>query len=139
MSAFRPILFIIGIFVVTMGLAMIVPAITDAIAGHRDWITFAISAGCAAFVGGLMVTGSMGSPITLTLRQGFALTTLSWIVFSAGGPLPLAFSALGLSYHDALFHAVSGLDTSRSLVLVGLDHLPPDLRDAALRGRGGKD
>src|SRR3546814_1488185 len=96
MSAFRPILFIIGIFVVTMGLAMIVPAITDAIAGHRDWITFAISAGCAAFVGGLMVTGSMGSPITLTLRPGFELPAPSWIVFSAVGPLPLAFPGLGL-------------------------------------------
>ncbi|HEY9539800.1 MAG TPA: TrkH family potassium uptake protein [Kiloniellaceae bacterium] len=127
MSAFRPILFIIGIFVVTMGLAMIVPAITDAIAGHRDWITFAISAGCAAFVGGLMVTGSMGSPITLTLRQGFALTTLSWIVFSAVGALPLAFSGLGLSYADAFFEAVSGLTTTGSTVLVGLDTLPPGI------------
>src|SRR3546814_13763400 len=92
---------------------MTVPAITDAIAGHRDWITFAIRAGCAAFVGGLMVTGSMGSPITLTLRQGFALTTLSWIVFSAVGALPLAFSGLGLSYADAFFEAVSRSEERR--------------------------
>src|SRR3546814_5177924 len=98
MSAFRPILFIIGIFVVTMGLAMIVPAITDAIAGHRDWITFAISAGCAAFVGGLMVTGSMGSPITLTLRQGFALTTLSWIVFRSEAHTSELQSLMRISY-----------------------------------------
>src|SRR3546814_20817814 len=139
MSAFRPILFIIGIFVVTMGLAMIVPAITDAIAGHRDWITFAISAGCAAFVGGLMVTGSMGSPITLTLRQGFALTTLSWIAFSAVGALPLAFSGLGLSYADAFFEAVSGLTTPGSTVLVGLDTLQPGilLLRAMLKWVGG--
>src|SRR3546814_9605946 len=74
-----------------------------------------------------MVTGSMGSPITLTLRQGFALTTLSWIVFSAVGALPLAFSGLGLSYADAFFEAVSGLTTTGSTVLVGLDTLPPGI------------
>src|SRR3546814_3304602 len=74
-----------------------------------------------------MVAGSMGSPITLTLRQGFALTTLSWIVFSAVGALPLAFSGLGLSYADAFFEAVSGLTTTGSTVLVGLDTLPPGI------------
>src|SRR3546814_15282353 len=95
MSAFRPILFIIGIFVVTMGLAMIVPAITDAIAGPRDWITFAISAGCAAFVGRLLVPGSMGSPLTPPLRQVFALPTLSWHFFFSVAPLTPASPALG--------------------------------------------
>src|SRR3546814_15414700 len=74
-----------------------------------------------------MGTGSMGSPITLTLRQCFALTTLSWIVFSAVGALPLAFSGLGLSYADAFFEAVSGLTTTGSTVLVGLDTLPPGI------------
>src|SRR3546814_20585031 len=71
---------------------LIAPAIADASAGHRDWMTFAIGAGCAVFVGGLMIMGSMGSPIELTLRQGFALTTLSWVALSAVGALPLVFS-----------------------------------------------
>src|SRR3546814_15932442 len=123
MSAFRPILFIIGIFVVTMGLAMIVPAITDAIAGHRDWITFAISAGCAAFVGGLLVTGPMGSPITLTLRHGFPLTTLSWLVVSPDGALPLAFPRLALRYAHPLFSPVPGLTPPGTTLWVALDPL----------------
>src|SRR3546814_12951926 len=109
MSAFRPILFIIGIFVVTMGLAMIVPAITDAIAGHRDWITFAISAGCAAFVGGLMVPGSMVSPVTLTLLQGFTLPPLPWIVLSTVTPLPLAFHRLGSTSATPFLASLPGL------------------------------
>src|SRR3546814_21096350 len=106
---------------------LIAPAIADASAGHRDWMTFAIGAGCAVFVGGLMIMGSMGSPIELTLRQGFALTTLSWVALSAVGALPLVFSGLGLSYADDFFEAVSGLTTTGSTVLVGLDHLPPGI------------
>src|SRR3546814_16231759 len=107
-----------------MGLAMIAPAIADASAGHRDWMTFAIGAGCAVFVGGLMIMGSMGSPIAPTLRQGFALTTLSWVALSAVGPPPLAFSGLGLSYADAFFAAASALTPTGSTALVGLHHLP---------------
>src|SRR3546814_17651581 len=76
---------------------LIAPAIADASAGHRDWMTFAIGAGCAVFVGGLMIMGSMGSPIELTLRQGFALTTLSWVALSAVGAIQLVFSGLGLA------------------------------------------
>src|SRR3546814_2383125 len=115
------------LLVVTMGLAMIAPAIADASAGHRDWMTFAVGAGCAVFVGGLMIMGSMGSPIELALRQGFALTTLSGVALSAVGALPLVFAGLGLSYADAFFEVVSGLTTTGSTVLVGLDNLPPGI------------
>src|SRR3546814_11468861 len=95
MSAFRPILFIIGVLVVTMGLAMIAPAIADASAGHRDWMTFAIGAGCAVFVGGLMIMGPLGSTIELTLRQGFARKPLRWVAISPGAGRPFDFSGLG--------------------------------------------
>lgn len=106
---------------------MIVPAIADALAGNRDWITFAVSSGCSIFAGGLMILGSMGSSIELSLRQAFVLTTLSWISLSAIGALPLVFSDLGLSYTDAFFEAISGLTTTGSTVLVGLDHMPPGI------------
>lgn len=127
MAAFRPILFIIGILVVAMGVAMTAPAIADVLAGNRDWITFAISAGCSIFVGGLMILGAIGSRIALNLRQAFVLTTLSWIILSAFGALPLTFSELGLSYTDAFFEAISGLTTTGATVLVGLDHMPPGI------------
>src|SRR3546814_20146875 len=52
---------------------------------------------------------------------------LSWVALSAVGALPLVFSGLGLSYADAFFEAVSGLTTTGSTVLVGLDNLPPGI------------
>jgi len=126
-TAFRPVLFIIGLLVVAMGLAMIAPAIADAVAGHRDWVTFAISSGCSVFAGGLLLLGSLGTPIELNLRQAFVLTTLSWVSLSAFGALPLVFSELNLSYTDAFFEAISGLTTTGSTVLSDLDHMPPGI------------
>lgn len=139
MAQFRPILFILGILVGAMGISMTIPAIVDALAGNRDWITFAISSGCSIFLGGLMIMGAMGTAIELTLRQAFALTTFSWVGLSAVGALPLVFSELDLSYTDAFFEAISGLTTTGSTVLVGLDGMPPGilLWRAMLQWQGG--
>jgi trk system potassium uptake protein TrkH len=126
-AGFRPIVFIIGLLVTQMGVAMIIPAIADAIAGSRDWTTFAASSAAAVFLGGTFVLSTIGERIALNLRQAFVLTTLSWIALSAVGALPLAFSGLGLSYTDAFFESISGLTTTGSTVLVGLDNLPPGI------------
>lgn len=126
-AKFRPIVFIIGLLVAQMGVAMIIPALADAAAGNRDWTTFAASSAIAVFLGGTFVLSSAGEPIRLTLRQAFLLTTLSWIALSAVGALPLAFSGLGLSYTDAFFEAISGLTTTGSTVLVGLDSMSPGI------------
>ncbi|MGF1631244.1 MAG: TrkH family potassium uptake protein [Kiloniellaceae bacterium] len=127
MTAFHPILFIIGILMSVMGLAMIAPAVADGLAGSPDWITFAVSAACAALLGGSCIFSSAGRPIRLSLRQGFLLTSLSWFSLSAVGALPFVVSDLHLSYTDAFFEAVSGLTTTGSTVLVGLDTMPPGI------------
>jgi trk system potassium uptake protein TrkH len=41
--------------------------------------------------------------------------------------LPFTWSGLGLSYTDAYFEAMSGLTTTGSTVIVGLDHAPPGI------------
>jgi trk system potassium uptake protein TrkH len=127
LTAFHPILFIVGILVSVMGVSMLAPAITDAIAGSADWITFTLSSACVGFIGGLCLFSSRGHPIRLNLRQAFLLTALSWISLSAVAALPFVISELRLSYTDAFFEAISGLTTTGSTVLVGLDHMPPGI------------
>lgn len=127
MAAFYPIVFIVGILVSVMGISMLAPAMADAFAGSGDWVTFAVSSACAAFLGGLCIFSSRGEPVRLSLRQGFLLTALSWICLSAIGALPFVISELRLSYTDAFFEAISGLTTTGSTVLVGLDNLPPGI------------
>ena len=60
-----------------------------------------------------------------TLREVFLLTALFWVGLSAFGALPfLLFKPLGLSLTNALFESLSGLTTTGSTVLSGLDELP---------------
>lgn len=125
MLSFRPVLFVVGILVSTMAIGMCVPAAVDLYLGSPDWKVFATSAGLTLFIGvGLTLTNHAPS-IRLTTRQAFVLTTLSWIVLTVFAALPLSFSALNLSYTDAFFEAMSGVTTTGSTVIVGLDTAPP--------------
>ena len=60
-------------------------------------------------------------------REGFLLVSLSWALMAATATVPLLTSIEGLSFTDAYFETISGLTTTGSTVLVGLDTLPPSL------------
>jgi len=126
-APFRPILFVLGALLAALALGMVAPAIADLAASNSDWITFAVSAALSAFLGVLLLLATMGEGVELNLRQAFLLTTSSWITLSAVGALPFMFSTLNLSYTDAFFEAVSGLTTTGSTVLIGLDEMPPGI------------
>lgn len=127
MISLRPILFIVGMLVAFMGLAMAAPALADLQTGNADWKVFAVSMVCSVVFGVLLVLMSAGDRIALNVRQGFLLTVLSWLTLSVVGAMPLMFSGLHLSGTDAFFESVSGLTTTGSTVLTGLDHMAPGI------------
>lgn len=57
-------------------------------------------------------------------RDGFLLVSLSWVLMSASATIPLMIAIPGLNFTDAYFEAMSGLTTTGSTVLSGLDQLP---------------
>jgi trk system potassium uptake protein TrkH len=123
----RPVLFVIGIIVSIVGAAMVLPALSDIASGHEDWRVFVASSAITLFVGGAMIlTNRVKSP-QFTLRHMFLLTTLTWVVVAGFGALPFAFASLDLSLADAYFESMSGLTTTGSTVIVGLDHAPPGI------------
>ena len=106
---------------------MWLPAIADAVAGHPDWKIFLGSSLVTMFTG-LGLTFANRSPVTsLSARQAFVLTTLAWTVIAAFGAIPFALSELGLDYTDAFFEAMSGITTTGSTVITGLDDAPPGI------------
>jgi len=121
----RPILFVIGSLLSIVALAMLVPMVADLAAGHPNWQVFAASSVCTLFFGVLILLTNRSTDQRLTLRQTFLLTTLSWIAIVAFAALPFAFGDLRLSYTDAFFEAMSGLTTTGSTVIAGLDGAPP--------------
>jgi trk system potassium uptake protein TrkH len=124
---FRPILYVIGYMLLALAAAMILPALVDAGANHPDWQGFLASAAITAFVGGALVMTNKVERPRVSLREGFLLTTLSWVAMCAFGALPFLFSGLDLSYADAFFETMSGLTTTGSTVIVGLDKAPPGI------------
>lgn len=123
----RPVLHIIGLLLVTLGLFMAVPAIGDGINDHPDWEAFAEAAVLTVYVGAAMALATRTGSVNLDRRQGFLLITLAWMTITVFGGLPFMFSALQLSLTDAVFETISGLTTTGSTVIVGLDHAPPGI------------
>lgn len=123
----RPILYIVGLLLTTLSLAMTLPAIADAATGHSDWQVFLAAAGLTLFVGVALVLTTRTADMRVGVRQAFLLTTLSWVTTAAFAALPFTFAELGLSYTDAFFEAMSGLTTTGSTVIVGLDDAPPGI------------
>ena len=124
---FRPVLFVVGILLITLSLAMALPAIVDAVTANPNWRVFLAASIFTLFIGTCLVLANQSREMRLTVRQAFVLTTLSWIVVAAFAALPFVFSDLQLSYADAYFEAMSGLTTTGSTVIVGLDDAPPGI------------
>ncbi|MEX0583306.1 MAG: potassium transporter TrkG, partial [Sneathiella sp.] len=125
MINFRLIFAILGILLVVTGLAMIIPAMVDIFAGSNDWQVFLVSAAVSIFVGGGLFLSNRGGGLVLGRQQAFILTTAVWIVMPAAAALPFTFGEMDVSYTDAFFEAMSGLTTTGSTVLTGLDTAPP--------------
>jgi len=122
---FRPVLFVVGLLLTTLGSAMMLPGILDLTLGHDDWLAFAAASAVTLFVGVTLVMSTRGGESRLTIRSAFVLTTASWLSLVAFAALPLFWSTLNMSYTDAFFESMSGLTTTGATVIVGLDFSPP--------------
>ena len=127
MPDFRPVLYILGLFVSGLGATMIVPALVDAALSNPDWEVFVAGALICLFVGGTLVLVNHSRSMLLDLKQGFLLTAASWIALPAFAAVPFTFGELDLRFVDAYFESVSGLTTTGSTILVGLDQMPPGI------------
>jgi trk system potassium uptake protein TrkH len=120
----RPVLFVVGVLTLIVGIAMIIPGAAGLVLGTPNGPPFTISAAITIGIGGCMTAASRGHVPQMTLRQIYVLTVLVWIAMPAFAALPFVFSELRLSYTDAYFEAMSGLTTTGSTILIGLDAMP---------------
>ena len=111
----------------TLALAMCLPAVADAAVKNPDWEVFALAAAFTLLIGVMLMLTARSRARNLNQRQAFILTALSWTIIPAFGALPFTFSELELSYTDAFFEAMSGITTTGSTVLTGLDFAPPGI------------
>jgi len=115
----------LGAIIFVFGLTMLVPLATawwtadGALTAYDEAILLTLMCGSILW---LLTRGKRH--IELRVRDGFLLVSLTWIVVPIFGALPLLFQISGLSITDAYFESASGLTTTGSTVLAGLDALP---------------
>lgn len=106
---------------------MLVPALVDLAMNNIDWQAFAWAGGFGIFLGLALVFSNSMDRVTLNLRQAFLMTVAIWVFLPAYAAVPFTLSDPGLSYTDAFFEAMSGITTTGSTVMSGLDNQPPGI------------
>jgi trk system potassium uptake protein TrkH len=111
-----------------MAVMMLIPAALDVVDRQDDEGTFLRAAAMTGVTGTLLVLGTanLGNR-GLDARQAFLLTFAIWVILPLFGCLPFMLGPPHLSFLDAYFEAVSGITTTGSTVIVGLDTLPPGI------------
>jgi trk system potassium uptake protein TrkH len=121
----RPIGYIVGVLIALLGVLMLIPATVDWAAGASDARVFVTCATISVATGGLVALAARNSAGTaLSIRQAFLLTIAIWTLVPLFGALPFMLGVTQLRLIDAYFEAVSGITTTGSTVIVGLDQLP---------------
>ena len=125
MPDLRPVVFVVGILITILGVAMLLASIPDLLDRRSPTIT---ACGATFSFIGLVLISSFRAPITeLSFKQALLLASIVWVALSLISAVPIWLGLPGLRFVDALFEAASGLSTTGATVLVGLDSMPTSL------------
>lgn len=102
---------------------MCAPMIICLAYGESDWIAFAIAIGITALVGFSLTFCLHPQRTNMGKRDGFLLTALVWVIFSAFGMIPFILCERELTISDAFFEAMSGFTTTGATVMSTIDNL----------------
>jgi trk system potassium uptake protein len=123
----RIIAFILGTFLITLAVSMLFPMLTLLLYSRTDDLNaFLWSSLATAAAGIAMVIPGRPKDAQLRPRDMYLLTTGSWLVVCIFAALPMVLIH-HISYTDAFFETMSGVTTTGSTVLSGLDHASPGL------------
>ncbi len=115
--------FTVGTLLTILGLAELVPAIVDWSHDHVNAYDFFLNSIICLFFGVSLTISNFRYGKTITIRESFLLTTLSWVFLCFFATLPIYMSDLGISFVDAFFESVSGLTATGSTVFYNLDEM----------------
>ena len=123
----RSVGYALGLLLASFALTLSFPVLCSLVTGDGLWPQFLVAAACTALAGLALAVACRTRRRELRARDGFLLVTLGWLLVSAAAALPLMLTLPNLSFTGAYFEAMSGLTTTGSTVLEGLDRLPPSV------------
>lgn len=122
----RPVSYVIALLVAALGVTMLIPAGIDLFYGNEHAWVFVQSAAFTFLVGLFVALATHNvNRGGLSLQETFLLTTGVWVTLPVFGAIPFVIGATDATPTDAFFEAMSGLTTTGSTVVIGLDGKPP--------------
>lgn len=100
---------------------MLVPALVNLADGHEGWVDFTIAGAVTGTLWLMIATVTRGASAPFSARFGIVVVNMLWWVLPATLVLPFILGPAQMSLADALFETVSGVTTTGSTVLTGLD------------------
>ncbi|MFZ1767666.1 MAG: TrkH family potassium uptake protein, partial [Caldilinea sp.] len=91
--------------------------------GESDWPYILLSAGITAGAGFLLLRFTRLAH-ELRVREGFAIVSFAWILFSLFGALPFLLTGAIPNFTDAFFETMSGFTTTGASILTDIEALP---------------
>jgi len=128
MKTFSPVLIVLGVVLCVTATLQLFPALLGVAYETGNHSAFFKSAAIGFLAGTVCVAiGHLTRSPHLQPRQMFLITATAWIVVPLFGALPFLLLPQGFSMADAMFESVSGMTTTGSTVLVGLDTMGQDI------------
>lgn len=124
---YRMITYVLSWIMIFESLFMLVPIITAAVYGETTvlWSFAAVAVFC--LVAGRLLMLTKPKNMTIYSREGYVIVSLSWIVLSFFGAIPLTISGAIPSFIDALFEIVSGFTTTGGSILSDVECIPKSI------------
>jgi len=122
----RTITYLFGILLILYSLSFVPSIGVSLLYGDEQWAVFLVSFSVSAMAGLALWMPNRKKRAELSIRDGFLIVTLFWIILSMIGALPFLIG-LHLNFTDAMFESVSGFTTTGATVISSLDSLPPSI------------
>ena len=120
---YKMVLYTMGRVVLLEAAFLVLPMAVSLLYGERCAVSFGLTILVALAVGFLLTFLCRGSHGTSSIKDGFMIVALTWIMLSAIGALPFVFSREIPSYVDAFFETVSGFTTTGATILTDVEAL----------------
>lgn len=118
----RPLLFILGVFLSTLTAFMFIPLLFALFYGEETVGAFMIASLATGTCASACMHQGQSQNLRLNIRDMFLLTSLTWLIVSLFAAMPFTLYH-GINYTDAFFETMSGITTTGSTVLSGLDSM----------------
>lgn len=127
MGLLHPIFLVLS-FVLMLTAAMTLPSLLLATSAPEPvlnaFLFTAVACAVCSLIGFIF---TLGRRFEVTSMQLYLITVSSWCLFAVLGALPMYIGIPTLSFTDAFFESMSGITTTGSTVLMGLDTMPHSL------------